>query len=116
MRTKPDKNKRPQELSQAQILNLLRELLPKLREKYGIQRLALYGSFAKARSQGQSDVDILVHLIKPLGFDFIALAFDLEKALGRKVDLTTFETLARSEANPRHQPIVRDIKKSLIYV
>ena len=49
------------------ILQTLRKELPYLQEKYGVERIAIYGSFAKGVQTGKSDVDILVQLMKPLG-------------------------------------------------
>lgn len=76
----------------------------------------MYGSFAKDTQADESDVDILVQLSKPLGLEFIRLVYHLEETLGREVDLTTFETLKRSAANPRRAHIVRDIERTLIHV
>ena len=78
--------------------------------------MAIYGSFAKGSQTTKSDIDILVQLLKPLGLEFIDLAYYLEEILGRKVDLATFNTLHRSMENPRYKHIASDIKKTLSYV
>lgn len=98
------------------VLQILRGELPYLREKYGVERLAIYGSFAKGDQTKRSDVDILVQLVNPLGLKFVELAYHLEKVLGRKVDLATFETLHRSLENPRYRHIAVDIQRALSYV
>ena len=98
------------------ILQTLRKELPYLQEKYGVERIAIYGSFAKGAQTGKSDVDILVQLMKPLGLEFIGLAYYLEEILGRKVDLATFDTLQRSMENPRYKHIAADIERTLSYV
>ncbi len=67
--------------SKEQILRVLRKELPYLRERFGVERLAVYGSFAKGTPKKRSDVDILVQLNKPLGLEFIDLAYYLEKVL-----------------------------------
>ncbi len=103
-------------LSREDILNRLREVLPYLREQYGIERIAVYGSFIKGSQTVESDVDILVHLNKPLGLKFVELAYYLEDLLGRDVDLATFETLQRSMTNPRYRNIATEIQRSLAYV
>jgi len=103
-------------LTKEKILQRLRNELPYLREKYGVEKIALYGSFAKGVQTKKSDIDILVQLVKPLGLEFIALVYHLEKMLGRKVDLTTFDTLNRSVEKPRYRPIVVDIERTLYYV
>jgi predicted nucleotidyltransferase len=98
------------------IINRLKKRLPYLQEKYGVQRLAIYGSFAKGNQTRKSDVDILVQLIRPLGLEFVALAYDLEKIVKKKVDLATFTTLKRSLDNPRYKHIASDIEETLTYV
>ena len=99
-----------------EIFQILRKELPYLREKYGVERIAVYGSFAKGNQTKKSDIDILVQLVKPLGLEFIELAYHLEEVLGRKVDLTTFDTLHRSMENPRYKHIASDIQRTLSYV
>ena len=67
-----------------QILQTLEREMPYLRQKYGVVRVALYGSFAHGSPSEKSDVDLLVELSRPLGLEFVALADCLEKQLGRK--------------------------------
>lgn len=99
-----------------QIFQILKKELPYLNEKYGVERIAIYGSFAKGNQKKRSDIDILVQLIRPLGLDFIKLAYHLEKVLKRRVDLATFDTLKRSLENPRYKHIASDIQGTLSYV
>jgi hypothetical protein len=53
---------------------------------------------------------------RPLGFEFVELANDLEKALGKKVDLTTFKAFKRRLAHPRYRPIAEDVERTLVNV
>jgi len=99
-----------------EVLDLLKKQLPYLQEKYGVQRIAIYGSFAKGNQTKKSDLDILVQLMRPLGLEFVELAYDLEKILKKKVDLATFATLQRSLENPRYKHIASDIERKLSYV
>jgi len=100
----------------ADLLAVLRREMPSLRETYSVKRLALYGSFARGEAGPRSDVDLLVETIRPLGLEFVALARHLEKTLGRKVDLATFETLRRSKILPRRRAAAGAIEKSLVDV
>jgi predicted nucleotidyltransferase len=70
----------------------------------------------KRQSDKKSDVDILIQLMKPLGLEFVELAYHLEKVLKKKVDLATFNTLKRSLENPRYKHIASDIDRTLSYV
>jgi predicted nucleotidyltransferase len=103
-------------LTKEKIIQTLRKELPCLREKYGVEKIAIYGSFAKGSPTTKSDVDILVQLVKPLGLEFVGLAYYLEEILDRKVDLATFDTLHRSLENPRYKHIAADIQRTLRYV
>lgn len=98
------------------VLQMLRKRLPDLYERYGVRRIALYGSFARDAQGAKSDVDLLVELSRPLGFEFVGLAEYLEGILGRKVDLATFETFRRSRQDPRRRHITENIEKDLAYV
>lgn len=95
---------------------MLRKRLPDLYERYGVRRIALYGSFSRDAHGAKSDVDLLVELSTPLGFEFVDLAEYLEKILGRKVELATFETFRRSKQDPRRRHITENIEKDLVYV
>jgi predicted nucleotidyltransferase len=98
------------------VVKALKKEWPYLREKYGVTRLALFGSFAKGAAQETSDIDLLVELAQPLGFEFIDLADYLEQVFGRKVDIATFDSWRRSFANPRRRPIAEDVERNLLYV
>ncbi len=102
--------------TQTSVMRILRKQLPRLRAEYGVEKMALYGSFAKGTCTRRSDVDILVELTRPLGLEFVRLAFDLEKSLGRKVDLATFDTFQRGLAQSRYARIVSDVERTLRYV
>lgn len=54
--------------------------------------------------------------MRPLGLEFVELAYDLEKIVKKKVDLATFPTLERSLENPRYKNIASDIERKLSYV
>jgi len=102
-------------LTKEKVLQTIRKDLPYLQEKYGVARIAIYGSFAKGVQTRKSDIDILVQFVKPVGLEFVGLAYYLEEILGRKVDLATFDTLHRSMENPRYRHIAADIEGTLSY-
>ncbi|MCK8519295.1 nucleotidyltransferase family protein [Methanoculleus sp. 7T] len=69
----------------------LEEVLPELRERFGVTKIGIFGSTARGEDRPESDVDVLVELSPDhLTFrNFIALADFLEELYGRKVDLLT---------------------------
>ena len=96
-------------LEKTDILQILQRELPYLKEKYGVKQIALFGSFAKGNQSKASDVDLLVKVERPLGFEFIDLAYYLEEVLGRKVDLATFDNFQRSMENPKYKHVAFNV-------
>jgi predicted nucleotidyltransferase len=100
-------------LTKERVTSILENELTYLRQEYGVVRIAVFGSFANGLPDEESDVDLLVELNRPLGFEFVSLARYLEERLGRSVDLATFETLNRSLDQPRYQLIAQTIQRTL---
>jgi len=98
------------------LLRVLRAELPYLRDRFGVTRLAIYGSFARGEQSEQSDVDILAESSRPLGLEFVELAYYLEEKLGRRVDLATFDAFRRASQQPYRQTLVASIQEDLIDV
>lgn len=81
-------------------LQMLKAAKPVLAERFGVTRLALFGSTVRNETRPESDVDILV------GFDgpatsarYFGVLFYLEDELGCAVDLVT-EKAMRPELRP----------------
>ncbi|MBI1185365.1 nucleotidyltransferase [bacterium] len=79
-----------------------------LSKKYPIASMALFGSYSRDDYTQESDVDILVEINGRIGSKFIDLAYDLEEAIGKKVDL-----VSKNGIKPRYFDF---IKSDLIYV
>ena len=69
--------------------NIKRKIV-KVLTKNNVKRAGIFGSYARGEEKKNSDIDILVETSKPLGFAFMKIQFDLEKALGKKVDLISY--------------------------
>ncbi len=65
--------------------------LKKLCRKYGVRRLALFGSVIRDDFGDDSDVDILVEFQPDatVGLSFFSLQKELSRLIGRQVDLST---------------------------
>lgn len=100
----------------ASIIHAIKKEMPYLRERFGVERLALFGSVARDEADESSDIDIAVTLSQPLGFAFFHLSDYLESKLNRKVDLITTTTLDLSKTDPRRKHIAKEIKETLIDV
>ena len=87
-------------MNRQQVLQTLKAAKPVLAGRYGVTRLALFGSTARGEARPESEVDIVV------GFDgpatsarFFGVQFYLEDELGCAVDLVT-EKAMRPELRP----------------
>ena len=60
-----------------------------LLSEYHVERLAIFGSYARNEQKIGSDVDILVDFKGPVGIEFVDLANYLEDLLNMRVDLVS---------------------------
>lgn len=99
-------------MTQKTAVTILRANLEYMRQRYGVRKLALFGSFAAGTAKNGSDVDLVVEFNKPIGLGFIGLSEYLEKLLGRKVDILTPAGLKAI----RVKSVSDNIRRSLICV
>lgn len=87
-------------MDRATVLALLTEHKPVLAQRFGVQRLALFGSMARDTARADSDVDVLVAFAGPATPEaYFGVQFYLEDLLGHSVDLVT-ERALRQELKP----------------
>ncbi len=71
-----------------------KKALPILK-RHAVKKASIFGSYARGDAEQKSDVDFLIEYKakdKTL-FDLVDLKSDLEKSLGRKVDLITYNSI-----------------------
>jgi hypothetical protein len=78
-----------------EIRRILAQYKSELRARFGVRELAIFGSYARGEATPLSDVDILVALERPLGWEIVDLRDYLEALLGLPVDLLTAGALRR---------------------
>ena len=87
-------------MNKQQALKLLSSSKPELQQRFGVSRLALFGSTARGTTTHSSDVDILVAFDGPATSKrYFGVQFFLEDLLGCPVDLVTEKAL-RPELRP----------------
>ena len=81
-------------------IELLARSKPELQARFGVTRLALFGSTVRDEAQAHSDVDVLVAFDGPATSKrYFGVQFYLEDLLGCPVDLVTEKAL-RPELRP----------------
>ncbi len=90
-----------------EIQDILQRNKPILSSKFRVKKIGVFGSFVRGEQSEQSDIDIMVELYEPIGWDVVELKEFLETILERPVDLVTDKAL---------KPLIRDaILKEVIY-
>jgi uncharacterized protein len=81
-------------MTRDEVLALLTQHKPVLAERFGVTKLALFGSFARDAAGEESDVDLLVSFDGPATSKrYFGVQFYLEDLLHRPVDLVTEQAL-----------------------
>ena len=73
-------------IDRSNILNYLKEHYSEFKNKYHVEKIGLFGSYARDEASENSDIDIFVKM-KPSLFDMVAIKEQIENDLDRKVDI-----------------------------
>lgn len=96
-------------MKKQQALDLLRQHISEVKERFGVKRLALFGSTARDEATADSDLDVLVEFEGTADSKrYFGLMFYLEGLFGCPLDLVT-DKAVRPELRPY-------IEKDAIYV
>ena len=94
--------------------NIKRKITPILKRQ-GVNVAALFGSTARGEARKGSDIDLLIKLKKGKTLlDIVRLKLELEKKLGRKVDLVEYAAIRPllKETILNEQKVIYERKKS----
>ena len=87
-------------MDKEEVLKTLTRLKPELVKRFGVIRLALFGSTVRNEAKPDSDIDIVVAFDGPATSKrYFGVQFLLEDELGHSVDLVT-EKAMRPELRP----------------
>ena len=91
----------------------IRELISPIATSYGVERMTLFGSYARGEATETSDVDFCVECgnIKDL-FTLSGFVIDLEEVLKKKVDVVPKD----KPRNELHRSILEKINREEVYV
>jgi hypothetical protein len=77
-----------------ELIGKQREQILALAAKYSASDVRIFGSVARGQADDLSDVDFLVNLEEGRSlFDLGGLLYELQRLLGRRVDVVTFDGL-----------------------
>ena len=82
-------------LSQREILKVLSKNLNVWKEKYGVKRIGLFGSYSRGEQKEASDIDVIVEFNdSDLSFDnYMDLKFNLEDHFQKPIDLVILDDI-----------------------
>lgn len=98
----------------------MEELTEKIRpiaESYNIDKVYLFGSYARGEAIEESDIDLIVSAEKLKGLKFFGFYEDLKETFQKKVDLITEEQINRSRNDPLYQRFIEELEtdRKVIY-
>jgi len=96
-------------LKTEEILQYLKEYKALKKESYSINKLGIFGSYARGEAKEDSDIDIVVDFKKADLFNQISIMQELEKKFNKHVDVTALW----KRMNPK---LLSRIQKDAIYV
>ena len=74
-------------MNREDIIRFITEHKTEFAQEFGVTRIGLFGSYARGEVHEESDIDIVVELVKPDLFNLIVITQTIEEALGSKVDI-----------------------------
>ncbi len=81
----------------SEVLGQSREEILRVAASYGARNVRVFGSLARGDARPDSDVDLLVEFQEtPSLMRHVRFALDLERVVGRKVDVVSERELSRS--------------------
>lgn len=98
----------------------IEEITEKIRpiaENYKIDKICLFGSYARGEAVEESDIDLIVNANQLRGLKFFGFYEDLKEAFQKNVDLITEEQISRNRGNPLYKRFIEELEadRKVIY-
>jgi len=98
-----------EKLNRKNIIKIIKQIKPILKEQYGIDKIGIFGSFSRNDTNSNSDLDIVVEQHNPDLFDLIGAKQFIEELIKVHVDIVRYR-------NNMNQTLKNRIDKDAIYV
>ncbi len=96
-------------MNRENILNLLAQYKKRNRNRYGIENIGIFGSFARNEANDSSDIDICIQTKTPDMFAIVHIKEDLQNLFNKNIDIVRL----RERMNPY---LRKRIEKEVVYV
>ena len=91
-------------MNKTDILNYLQNHYQEFKDKYNVEQIGLFGSYARDEATKDSDIDIFVKM-PPKAFDMLSLKESLEDTFAKEIDIVRI----RDKMNPYlYKRIIKD--------
>jgi len=100
-------NQKPEVFDKSTIITFLRTHKSLLEERFGVTKIALFGSYARGEARADSDIDLLIEMPHKSFQNRLELRDFLEREFGKKVDVGYFDSVRSF--------IMHHVEKDLIY-
>lgn len=86
-------------------------------ERYGIESIVLFGSYARGEATESSDIDLLISYKKLTGaFALGGVYAELEEALGKPVDVVSEKALSADYADTHARALLDEIRREGVVI
>jgi predicted nucleotidyltransferase len=83
-------------MAESYTTNKIKQIVVPIAQKYGVKRIALFGSYARNEAKEDSDIDFVIEKGAIRVIEFFGFINDLEDELGTSVDVLTYDSLKKS--------------------
>ena len=92
-------------------INEIADKVRPIAETYDIDRIYLFGSYARGEAAEESDIDLYVEFSKPLGLRYCSFVSDIGECLGKCVDIITKDALYNPATLQNNQKLIQRISE-----
>ena len=92
----------------------IEEIAEKVRpiaERYDINKVYLFGSYARGEATEESDIDLFIVRPEKIGLKFCSMWNELEEVLQKKVDIVSQFGLYTSNPSPANRSMIINIER-----